>query len=73
MSLNESSVAMPAYADDLVLINKSRGGLRTLFGRLKETAKKVGLKINDSKTKYMIMGRRDRQDGNVSFRKIGKL
>lgn len=46
VSLHESSVTLLAYTDDLVLIYKSHDGLRTLFGRLEEAAKKVGLQIN---------------------------
>lgn len=46
VSLQESSVALLAYADDLVLMDKSHDGLRTLFGRLEEAAKKLGLQIN---------------------------
>jgi len=59
VSLQGSSVALLAYADDLVLMDKSHNGLRTLFGRLEKAAKKVGLQINEVKTEYMVVGRRD--------------
>jgi hypothetical protein len=39
---HESSVTLLVYVDDLVLIHISQDDLRTLFGRMKETAKKVG-------------------------------
>ncbi|CAI6370121.1 unnamed protein product [Macrosiphum euphorbiae] len=59
MPLQGSSVALLAYADDLVLMDKSHDGLRSLCGRLEEAAKKVGLQINEDKTEYMVVGRKD--------------
>jgi len=62
MPLQGSSIALLVYADDLVLMDKScdlYDGLRTLYGRLEEAAKKIGLQINEGKTEYMVMGRRD--------------
>jgi len=59
MPLQGSSVALLAYADDLVLMDKSHDGLRSLCGRLEEASKKVGLRINEDKTEYMVVGRRD--------------
>ena len=38
MPLQGSSVALLAYADDLVLMDKSHDGLRSLCGRLEEAA-----------------------------------
>jgi len=54
-------MALLAYADDLVLIDKSHDGLRTLCVRSEEAAKKVkvGLQINEDKTEYMVVGRRN--------------
>lgn len=59
VSLQESSVALLAYADDLVLMDKSHVDLRTLFGRLGKAAKKVGLQVNEGETEFMVAGRRD--------------
>jgi len=56
--LQGSTVALLAYANDLVLMDKSHDRLRTLFGRLEEAAK-VGLQINEGKTEYMVVGRRN--------------
>jgi len=53
MPLQGSSVALLAYVDDLVLMDK----LRSLYGRLEEAAKMVGLQINDDKC--MVVGRTD--------------
>lgn len=62
VSLQGSLMALLAYADDMVFMDKSQDGLRTLFGRLDEAAKKVGFQINESKTGYMVVGRRDSTD-----------
>ncbi|VVC25052.1 Hypothetical protein CINCED_3A014542 [Cinara cedri] len=48
-----------AYADYLGLMYKSQDDLRTLCIHLEEAAKKVDLPINESKTEYMVMGKRD--------------
>jgi hypothetical protein len=44
-----------AYADDIVLLGRSVNYLKETLGELKQGAKKVGLEINQDKTKYMIM------------------
>jgi hypothetical protein len=56
--LQESDVALLAYADDVVLMSNSHNNLKSLFTRLEEMAKKVGLQVNEDKTEYMVMGRR---------------
>lgn len=43
------------YADDLVLMDKSHNGLKSLISRLKKEAKKVGLQINEDKTEGMVV------------------
>jgi len=57
--LQESAVAISAYADDVVLMSKLHDNLKSLFTRLEEKAKKVGLQVNDEKTEHMVLGRRD--------------
>jgi hypothetical protein len=44
-----------AYADDIVLSGRSVNYLKETSEELKQGAKKVGLEINQDKTKYMIM------------------
>jgi len=51
-------MAVLAYANDVVLINKSHKGLKSLFSRLKEIAKNIGLQVNKNKTESMVIGRR---------------
>lgn len=52
------SIQTCAYADDIALIAKREDVLRENFITLEKSAKKVGLTINENKTKYMTMSRR---------------
>lgn len=47
-----------AYADDIAIITRTKQELARVFKNLEETALKVGLVINETKTKYMcVQGR----------------
>lgn len=47
------------HANDVVLMSNSHTNLKSLFTRLEEMAKKVRLQVNEDKTEYMVMVRRD--------------
>jgi hypothetical protein len=49
-----------AYADDINIVGRSQSAVRDTYLALKREAAKVGLKINEQKTKYMIAARNDR-------------
>ncbi|KAL4099054.1 hypothetical protein QTP88_023549 [Uroleucon formosanum] len=59
VKFQESSIGLLAYADDLVIMEDSQDGLKDLLNRLEKAALKVELHINEDKTKYMVVGRRD--------------
>jgi hypothetical protein len=59
VKLQDSSIGLLAYADDLVLMEESPNVLKSLFDRLQRLAAKVGLQINETKTEYMVVGRRE--------------
>ena len=44
------------YADDTILMAKSKEELRSLLMKVKEESEKVGLKLNIQKTKIMASG-----------------
>jgi len=44
-----------AYADDIVLIGKNEIQIRQLFVEIENIARKLGLHINEGKTKYMTV------------------
>jgi hypothetical protein len=49
-----------AYADDIDIVVRSQSALRDAYLALEGEAAKVGLKINEQKTKNMIAARNDR-------------
>ena len=48
-----------AYADDIVLLGKNEIEIRQLFVEMESAARKLGLQINQEKTKYMIVERKN--------------
>lgn len=59
-----------AYADDLDVVGRSTVNVKEAFIKLEKEAKKMGLKVNEEKTKYMHMTRnvgRDRIRQNVTM------
>lgn len=51
----KNRLAVFAYVDDVVLISKSHNNIRSLFTRLEEKAKNVGLQVNEEKIEYIVM------------------
>jgi hypothetical protein len=49
-----------AYADDIDIVGRSESAVRDAYLALEREAAKLGLKINEQKTKYMIAARNDR-------------
>ena len=56
--LQESSIGLLAYENDVVLLKYSHEKLKNLFLKLKKTAVKVGLQCNEGRTAYMFVSRR---------------
>jgi len=48
------SVQVMAYADDIVIIDRSLASMKEDFQLLEEASEGVGLVINEGKTKYMV-------------------
>ena len=57
------------YTDDIVLIGKIEIEIRKLFVEMENTARKFGLWINQKKTKYVIVERKN----NLKKNKIRHL
>jgi len=47
-----------AYADDIVILGKSKAELTTSTLNLLKNSEKMGLRVNESKTKFMIVTRK---------------
>jgi len=59
VKFQESSIGLLAYADDLVIMEESQDGLKSLLNRLEKAALKVGFHINEDKMEYMVVRRQD--------------
>ena len=59
MKIGKEQLNIPAYADDIALIGKNEIQIRKVFVEMENTAKKLGLQINQGKTKYMIVERKN--------------
>lgn len=51
------STQVVTYADDLDIMGRSTQRIEEVLGKLEQAANKVGLKINDDKTKWMVQTR----------------
>jgi len=60
ITLGLSKIGLLAYADDIVIIGDNIEIVKIHCKKLMDAAGKVGLRINDSKTEYMKLNRRDR-------------
>ena len=69
IKIGKEQMNILAYADDIVLIVKNEIEIRKLFGEMENIARKFGLQINQEKTKYMIVERKNTLKKN----KIGHL
>jgi len=57
IKIGKKQLSVLAYADDSVLIGKNE--IRQHFVEIEDTARKLGLHINQGKTKYMIVGQKN--------------
>lgn len=66
-----------AYADDIVIITKSRKILEDALQEIAVEGKKTGLQINENKTKIMIYGKKGKSStvkiGSFEFEKVEKF
>jgi len=60
LTLGQSKIGLLAYADDIATIGDNIEIIKKNCKKLMEAASKVGLVINDEKTEYMKLSRRDR-------------
>ena len=63
------SVHILGYADDVDIIARSQSALKETFTRLEESARKMNLRINEVKNKYMLLTKDNRY--TATFIEIG--
>lgn len=56
---NNKKLTVVAFIDDMVLIAETENELRNTISILLNEGKKIGLKINESNTKYIILSRQN--------------
>ena len=59
IKIGKEKLNILAYADDIVLIGKNEIEIRQVFVEMENNARKLGLQINQEKTKYMIVERKN--------------
>ena len=69
IKIGKEQLKVLADADDTALIGKNEIEIRKFFAEMENTARKFGLQINQEKTKYMIVERKNSFKKN----KIGHL
>jgi Reverse transcriptase (RNA-dependent DNA polymerase) len=60
ITLGQSKIGLLAYADDIAIIGDNIEIVKIHCKKLMDAASKVGLRINDKKTEFMKLNRRDR-------------
>jgi hypothetical protein len=67
IKIGEGQLNILAYANDIGLIGKNEIEIRKLFVVMENVVSKFGLKINQEKTKYMIVERKFTEKQNRTF------
>ena len=60
VNLGQSKIGLLAYADDIAILGDNIEIVKIHCKKLMDVANKVGLRINDKKTEYMKLNRKDR-------------
>jgi hypothetical protein len=68
IKISKEQINILAYADDIVKIKKNETEVQQPFVEIKNMARKLGLHINQGKTKFMIVEQKNRSKQN----KIGQ-
>ena len=64
----QKSVQLLAYADDIDIIGRTKRDVTAVFGAIERQSTKMGLAVNEGKTKYMFSTSRDvrRTDSRIT-------
>jgi len=69
IKIDKEQLNILAYADVIALVRKNETEVRKLFVEIENIARKFGLQINEEKTKYMVVERKN----SLKKNKIGHL
>lgn len=71
VKLQESkTIKLIAYVDNIVLLSESESDLQEMKEALIDESKQMGLTINEEKTKYMILSRKNNRHSNLIVREM---
>ncbi|KAL4100980.1 hypothetical protein QTP88_021001 [Uroleucon formosanum] len=58
-------ITLAAYADDIIIIEETKEDLKRLAENLISKGKEIGLQVNEKKTKYLIVSRREQVQNSL--------
>lgn len=61
IKLQDTAVGLLEYTDDIILMEELQDKLKILFSRPYKAVAKVGLQVNEGKTEYLVLSRRELQ------------
>jgi len=75
---NDQQLVVAGYADDEIIMTESEKDLKRTTSKLIEEGGKIGLMVNEEKTKYMIVTRhnyeiRHMNGNNYIFERVANL
>ncbi|KAL4132711.1 hypothetical protein QTP88_009820 [Uroleucon formosanum] len=71
-------ITLAAYADDIIIIGETEEDLKRLAEKLISKGKEIGLQVNEKKTKYLIVSRREQvqnslEVGGFTFERVSNF
>lgn len=66
LKIGEQNMVIATYADDLIITGKTEDRVRNTAKKLIEEGKSIGLNIDEDKTKYLIVSRRQHHQNEIS-------
>jgi len=70
VTLGQITIGMLTYVDDITLLDEDLDMIKRLGSKLINTAKKVGLTVNEEKTEYLVASRKNRNGDLEQYIKI---
>jgi hypothetical protein len=64
------TIKLIAYANDIVLLSEYESDLQSMAESLMDESKQMGLTVNEEKTKYMILSRKNNRHNNLIVRNM---
>ena len=59
-------MVIAAYADDLIIMGETEDQVKNIAKKLIQEGKSIGLNVNEDKTKYLIVSRRQHHQNSLS-------